>query len=236
MAKARAREGAPEGLVVLAEEQTGGKGRLGRRWHSPPGQGIWMTVVLRPPLPPAEVPRLTLVAAVAVAGAIRQVAGLPVGIKWPNDIVCRDRKLCGILTEMEADMERVHFAAVGIGINVNQDPAAFPPELRETATSLRAELGAPVDRAALLRAVLAELEAGYDALLAGRFAAEVLPRWRECSVTLGRRVRVTPVVPGAEVLTGLAREVAEDGALILELPDGTLRRVVAGEVSLRPEE
>lgn len=234
VAKEQARAGAPEGLVVLAEEQTGGKGRLGRSWVSPPGVGLWMTAVLRPPLPPVEVPRLTLVAAAAVAAAIRSAAGLPVGIKWPNDIVHRDRKLCGILTEMEADMERVHFAVVGIGINANLPAEAFPPDLAEVATSLRLEVGRPVDRAALARAVLQELERGYDALLSGRFATEVLPRWRQYTVTLGRQVRVTPVAPGQPTLTGLARDVAEDGALILELPDGRLERVVAGEVSLRP--
>lgn len=233
VAKALARLGAPEGLVVVAEEQTGGKGRLGRTWHSPPGVGIWMTVVLRPPLIPYEAARLTLCAAVAVAGAIRQVAGLPAAIKWPNDIVLEDRKVCGILTEMEADWDRVHFAVVGIGINANLPAEAFPEHLRATATSLLAAGGKPVPRALLIAEVLARLEAEYQDLVAGRFD-QVLTRWRALSATLGRTVRVLPVAPDQPEVVGVAEAVDPSGALLVRLPDGQLHRVVAGEVSIRP--
>lgn len=233
LAKAMARAGASEGTVVVAEAQTEGKGRLGRDWHSPPATGIWMSVILRPALAPRSATRLTLAAAVAVAGAIRQVAAVAVGIKWPNDIVVGSRKLCGILTEMELDEERIHFAVVGIGINVNTAADQFPPELRSVATSLAAERGEPVPRAPLAAAVLARLEEAYTALLNGEFD-RIRNDWRAASVTLGRWVRILPAAGGGEALTGLAEEVDADGALLVRLPDGTLTRVVAGEVSVRP--
>lgn len=234
VAKRLAREGAPEGLLVVAEEQIGGKGRLGRTWLSPPGVGVWMSLVLRPPLPPYEAPRLTLVAAVAVARAMRDLTGVAAGIKWPNDIVVADRKVCGILTELEAEWDRVAFAVLGIGINANTPPQQFPADLQATATSLLAASGQPVRRAALIQAILAGLEEGYDLMLAGRFDA-VLVRWRELSATLGRRVRVLPVAPGQPAVAGVAEAVDPEGALLIRLGTGELVRVLAGEVSLRPE-
>lgn len=233
LAKQLARQGAPEGLVVLANEQTAGKGRLGRGWASPPGVGIWMSVVLRPEIPPYETPRLTLAAAVAVAHAIRQVAGVEAGIKWPNDIVHGGRKLCGILTELEAEWERVAFAVVGIGINVNTAPEQFPAELQPAASSLAIAGGRPVRRAPLVQAILTELETQYDRLRGGRFE-QVLTDWRRLSVTLGQRVRVLPFADGELPLAGMAEDVDRDGALLVRLPTGELRRVLAGEVSLRP--
>ncbi len=233
VAKQMARDGAPEGLLVIAEEQTGGKGRLGRTWASPPGVGIWMSVVLRPPLPPYEAARLTLCAAVAVAAAVQVSTGVPAGIKWPNDIVVQDRKVCGILTELEADWDRVNFAVVGVGINVNTPAADFPPELQATATSLLAEAGRPVARAPLVRAILVGLEEAYLQTLDGHFD-RVLERWRLFSATLGREVHILPVNPGQPGYVGLAEDLDPDGALVVRLPDGERRRVLAGEVSLRP--
>lgn len=234
VAKELARAGAPEGLVVIADEQTTGRGRLGRAWSTPRGSALAVSLVLRPSLPPYEAPRITLVAAVAVAEAVRAVTGLPAGIKWPNDIQIGGRKLCGILTEMEAEMERVSFVVCGVGLNVNIPREQFPLELRETATSLMAELGRPVARAPLLQAMMARLEEGYDQLLAGRFAA-VLDRWRALSVTLGQPVRVLAVAGGAD-LEGTAEDVDQDGALLVRTANGERRRVLAGDVSLRPVE
>jgi BirA family biotin operon repressor/biotin-[acetyl-CoA-carboxylase] ligase len=250
-AKELARAGAPEGLLVTAEQQTAGKGRLGRPWQTPPGRALAMSLLLRPPIPPTLAPRLTLVAAVAVAEAVRSVTGLPVGIKWPNDLQIEGRKLCGILTEMEAEIEQVRFVVLGIGLNVNQVLEEFPPELRETATSLRleavlvaggmaagaaqggaAEQRPTLARLPLLQAILARLEARYDQFLAGGWA-EILTAWRELSVTLGRPLRVIPA-SGEPAWEGTAVDVDAEGALLVRRPDGSVDRVVAGEVSIRP--
>jgi BirA family biotin operon repressor/biotin-[acetyl-CoA-carboxylase] ligase len=232
LAKQLARAGAPEGLLVIADEQTTGKGRLGRTWTTPKGSALAMTLLLRPQLPPYEAPRITLVAAVAAAEAVRAVTGLPIGIKWPNDLQVQGKKICGILTEMDAEVERIAFVVCGIGLNVNLPREQMPPEFQETATSLMAELGGPVRRAALVQAVMAGFEEVYALFTAGRFD-QVLDRWRALSVTLGQAVRVISVT-GAPDVEGIAEDVDPDGALLVRLPDGELRRVLAGEVSIRP--
>jgi BirA family biotin operon repressor/biotin-[acetyl-CoA-carboxylase] ligase len=231
-AKELGRVGAPEGLLVVAEEQTAGKGRLGRSWSTPPGRALALSLLLRPAIAPIEAPRLTLVAAVAVAEAVRAETGLDVGIKWPNDLYVDGRKLCGILTELEAEIERVRFVVLGIGLNVNQAEAEFPPDIRETATSLRREAGRPFDRRSLLRAILARLEARYAQFLAGEWPA-LRAAWRSLSVTLGRPVRVVPA-SGEPAWEGEALDVDGEGALLVRRPDGSVERVVAGEVSIRP--
>lgn len=232
LAKAMAREGAPEGLLVVADQQTAGKGRLGRRWSTPPGSAIAMSLLLRPDLPPYHAPRITLAAAVAVAEAVRDLTGLPVGIKWPNDLQVDGRKLCGILTEMEAEIDRVAFAVVGIGLNVHLKREEMDPAFQEQATSLALEGAASTRRADLVRAILTRFEATYDELLAGGFAS-ILDRWRALSVTLGASVRLL-TVDGAVVAEGVAEGVDEEGALLLRDDAGQLRRAVSGEVSLRP--
>lgn len=233
LAKQMARAGAPEGLLVVADEQTAGKGRLGRAWTTPKGSALAMSLILRPQLPPVHAPRITLVAAVAVAEAVREVTGLEAGIKWPNDLQIAGRKFCGILTEMEAEIERVSFVVCGMGMNVNLPPDALPEEFRASATSLLAELGAPVARVALVQAVMARFESAYGDLISGRFDA-VLDRWRALSITLGQPVRVLSVT-GEPALEGVAEAVDEEGALLVrESASGKLRRVLAGEVSLRP--
>ena len=232
LAKELARQGAPEGLLVLADQQTAGKGRLGRAWSTPPGAAIAMSLVLRPDLPLHQAPRITLAAAVAVAEAVREVADLAAGIKWPNDVLLRGRKLCGILTEMEAEMDRVSFVVVGIGVNVGLRREEMDPAFRETATSLAEEGAVGVRRAALVQAILARLEQSCDDLLAGRFP-QVLDRWRALSVTLGQPVRVLGV-DGLAVLEGVAEQVDEDGALLVRDYGGRVHRVFSGEVSLRP--
>ncbi|MDF2630353.1 MAG: transcriptional repressor, BirA-like [Symbiobacteriaceae bacterium] len=232
LAKQLARAGAPEGLLVIADEQTAGKGRLGRAWTTPRGSALAMSLVLRPALPPVQAPRVTLVAAVAVAEAVRAVTGLPVGIKWPNDLQVAGRKVCGILTEMEAEIDRVAFVVCGMGLNVNLPRESLPEAFRSSATSLMAELGASVGRAPLVQAMLARFEEAYDELLSGRFAA-VLERWRALSITLGQPVRVLSVT-GEAAVEGLAVDVDEEGALLVrESASGVLRRVFAGEVTLR---
>lgn len=231
LAKALAREGAPEGLLVLADEQTGGKGRLGRRWSTPPGAAVAMSLLLRPDLPPYQAPRITLAAAVAVAEAVRSLTGLEAGIKWPNDMQVGGRKLCGILTEMEAEVDRVAFVVVGIGLNVGLRREEMAPDFRENATSLALEGVTGVRRADVVRAILAAFEPVYGELQAGRFD-RVLDRWRAFSVTLGAQVRVL-AVDGRVALEGLAEAVDEEGALLVRDDAGQVHRVLSGEVSLR---
>jgi BirA family biotin operon repressor/biotin-[acetyl-CoA-carboxylase] ligase len=221
---ARGRELAAEGaedVVVLAERQTGGRGRLDRPWSSPPG-GVYLSLVLRPALPPARVPVLTLAAAVAATRAARE-AGVEAGIKWPNDVLAVDgeeRKLAGILTEMEGEADRVSWVVLGIGVNVDIESGALPP----TATSLR-ELGGSTDRRAFTQVFL---KAFHE--LAGD-PESVLPAWREHALTLGTRVRVE--TPGGTV-EGEAVDVVAPGTLVLETDAGE-RRVHAGDCEhLRP--
>lgn len=228
-ARALAAAGAPEGTVVVAEEQTGGKGRLGRRWESPRGTGVWLSVILRPPLPPAEVSPLTLMAAVAVAEAIERATGLRPGIKWPNDVLVNGRKVCGILTELSAEVERINHVILGIGINVNLASADLPEEVRGSASSLAAEAGAPVSRARLAGELLSRLDYWYRVFLRQGFdpAREV---WKRYSITLGRPVTASSRTQRIE---GIAVDVEGDGALLIEMADGSRQRVLAGEVTLR---
>jgi BirA family biotin operon repressor/biotin-[acetyl-CoA-carboxylase] ligase len=226
VARDLARGGAEEGTVVVAEAQTAGRGRLGRSWHSPSGVNVYASIVLRPPLPPARVPQLALVAGLAVAEAVERTASVRAQLKWPNDVIVDDRKLAGILTEMDAEVERVQHVVVGIGINVNVD--AFPDELRDRATSLRHATGAPVARAPLLAALLAALEARYDRFVEGGFAPLRGP-WQARSWLDGKEVRVA--APEGQ-LTGRVLGLDDDGALRIAAADGTVQRVVAGEVTL----
>ena len=242
VAKGTAAQGAPEGTVILAEEQSAGRGRLGRRWLAPPGTCILCSILFRPDLPPTQAQRLTMLCSLAAADAIAQVAGLQVSIKWPNDLVVKSpisnlqspiptlhspswKKLAGVLTETGLTGERLDFAVVGIGINVNVEPEVLPT-LAPDATSILAETGRPVDRVALLAALLGGVERRYGALQAG-----VSPHreWAARLATLGQPVEVT-TSEGA--LRGVAESVNEDGALVLRTPGGALRRLLAGDVTL----
>jgi BirA family transcriptional regulator, biotin operon repressor / biotin---[acetyl-CoA-carboxylase] ligase len=229
VAKALAEEGAAHGEVVIAESQTAGRGRRGRSWLSPPGRNVCLSVILRPELPPARAPELTLLASVALCQAIRR-ADVPVEIKWPNDLMARGRKIAGVLTEIAAELDRVQWVVLGVGLNVNAGAEDFPPELREVATSLRLERGQPVPRAHFAAAVLASLEEWLDRHTAEGFGP-VRAAWKEMSETLGREVRIRS--PGHDV-EGVAEDVDEIGALVVRTRAG-LERVLAGDVeSLRP--
>lgn len=225
LAKSLGAQGASEGTLVVAEAQTAGRGRLGRDWLSPPGEGIYVSLILKPPLPPSELPQITLTVAVAVVRALRAAAGVSPGIKWPNDLILGGKKLGGILTEMETESDRIRYVVVGLGLNVNNPQ--FPPELSATATSLLRETGRRVPRAPLVRAWLEEFETLYDGFSAGNFP-EILEEWRHHTVTLGRRVTVRH---GNREFHGWAREVEADGALLLETEAGETIRVTSGEVA-----
>lgn len=222
-----ARDGAAEGTVVVAEAQSAGRGRLGRTWTSPSNLNLYLSVVLRPAVAPAEVTALSLVAAIAVAEAIHETTDLRAGIKWPNDVLLGDRKVCGILTEMDAESERVRFLILGIGVNLNAGTRDFPPELRRKASSLRIASRRRIDRAAFTGVLLGELEAYYDRFVRGGFAA-VQGTYEKYHCLPGRRVRVD----GGDNPRGVVRGVAPDGTLLVETSDGVVR-VSAGEVSLR---
>jgi BirA family transcriptional regulator, biotin operon repressor / biotin---[acetyl-CoA-carboxylase] ligase len=226
VAKELAEEGALHGEVVVAERQTAGRGRRGRSWSSPPRRNLYLSVILRPELPPARAPEVTLLASVAVCQAVRQ-AGVAAAIKWPNDVLVSGRKLAGVLTEMAAEVERVQWLVVGIGVNVNADRDDFPEELRELATSLRLERGQPVPRVLFAAALLTALEEWLDRHADEGFAP-VRAAWREMSDTLGREVRVRS---GGADLVGVAEDVDESGALLVRTAQG-LERVVSGDVEM----
>jgi len=222
VAKKLALEGAPEGTIVIAESQSSGKGRLGKKWISPSG-GVWMTIILRPDIPPRQAPQLTLVTGVAVAETLSKECGLDVGIKWPNDILIGNKKVSGILTEAITNQE-LDFVVVGIGIDLNVDLDSFPPELREGATSLKRELDRDIPGVKLVQNFLADFENLYNEFKAGNFP-EILAEWRRLSKTIGRQVEVRK---RGRVVTGEAVGVNKDGMLILETEDG-LRKVISGE-------
>lgn len=229
--KTLAHAGAAHGTVVIANEQTQGRGRLGREWESMADKGIWMSILLRPELHPGRVQSLTLAAAVAVCRAIEPLLEEKPGIKWPNDILIRGRKVCGILTELSAEMEKVSWVIVGIGLNTHASADDFPVELRSKATSLRQHLkrGMPADRTRLAAGILNQFELVYaDYLRNG--PGTMLREWRERSVTLGRTVEL---VQGQETLRAEALDIGEDGRLIIQLEDGSTREVFSGEISLR---
>ncbi len=222
------REGVKEGVVVFAESQLKGRGRLGRTWLSPAGKGLWFSVLLRPPLRPPEVTRLTIAAATALARAIQTHTGLTVGIKWPNDILIHGRKLAGILTELTAEVDSVKHAVIGVGVDVNLDADDLPADLRRHTTSLRLELGRPADRAELAVAILRALDHDYARVCAGQFEA-LADEWESLCQTLGQPVLI---LVGTRRIRGRAESLDGDGALLVRTQHGRLERVVGGDVTL----
>ena len=217
-------EGAEHGELVVAETQTAGRGRRGRSWASPPGKNLYVSLVLRPELPPQRAPELTLLAAVAVAETLRG-EGVEASIKWPNDVQVGGKKIAGILTELSAEADRVHFVVLGIGVNLNAAPSDFPPEVGEMATSVFRVLGRRVNRAAFVARLMKVLEQWLDTHEEQGFGP-VRARWRALSSTLGLEVLVKTE---RRELRGLAEDIDSDGALLLRTDDG-VERVVAGDV------
>lgn len=230
VAKKLAYHGAADGAIVVAEEQTGGKGRLDRNFFSPRGKGIWFSVILRPNFLPKDAPKCTLLAAVAVAEAMARF-NLKPEIKWPNDIMHDGRKLVGILTEMTGEIGKITYLVIGVGINVNISRDEFPEDLRGIATSLtEMNGGEELPRVYLLRAVLEEFDKLYREVTASGFD-KVLERWKKYNFTLGKNVRVISASDGS-FFTGRAIDLNHDGALVVETADG-LQTVYAGDVSIR---
>ena len=226
-ARRLAGEGAPEGLLVITEFQSAGRGRLDRDWIAPRSSSLLMSILFRPEFAAHQVQRLTMICGLAVVDAIESQTGLRAGLKWPNDLVIEGAKVGGILTEVGLEGAWVSYAVVGIGLNVNLDPARLPAGLHMPATSLKHELGMEVARLPLLHALLQRVERRYLALKAGQSPHR---DWAARLVTLGKPVTVTST--GA-VLEGVAEGVDVDGALLVRLADGRLEKVLAGDVSTR---
>jgi BirA family biotin operon repressor/biotin-[acetyl-CoA-carboxylase] ligase len=223
-----AEEGADEGTVVVAEGQYHGRGRLGRRWESPPGVNLYCSLILRPPILPTQAPQLTFLSAVAVARAIAVTTSLQPVIKWPNDVLVGEGKVAGLLNEMSAETEKVHFIVLGIGVNINMRRDQFPDDLRHPATSLALESGHEVSRLEFTRALLAALDESYDRYLARGYDA-IRDEWLSRCTMNGREVRVTFQDHAQD---GMVMGIDEDGALLLRLHDGRMERVLAGDVIL----
>jgi BirA family biotin operon repressor/biotin-[acetyl-CoA-carboxylase] ligase len=221
--------GAGEGEVVIAESQEKGRGRLGRQWFSPPFLNLYLSVILRPNLSPHQASLITLMAAVATADAIQKFSGLLPLIKWPNDILLRDRKVAGLLNEIHSEMDQIHFVILGMGINLNMDEKMFSKEIASVATSLKIEMGQTISRKAFLQSLLQELENWYTIFMK-QGSTMILEAWRVRAHIKGRRIKVTSF---GETLVGMAIDVDSEGALILEMADGKRKRVVAGDVEYK---
>ncbi len=223
-----ARDGVKEGVVVYAEAQTKGRGRLGRKWISPAHKGLWFSILLRPQLRPQMATQLTVASATALRRAIKIQTGLAPEIKWPNDILLGGKKVSGILTEMSAELDQVRYLILGIGVDVNLAPQEFPPDLRPIATSLRIAAGRPVSRAELAVHILRELDRDYAKICAGEFTG-VADEWEANCTTIGREVTVQL---GGRQVRGCVESLDDDGALLLRSEHGHLERIIGGDVTL----
>ncbi len=222
-----ANEGAPEGLLVVAETQTAGRGRLGRSWSSPPNTNFYGSFVLRPSLPPIAAAQITLLTGLCVARSLEAVAGIRARIKWPNDVLVESRKICGILTESSSELDRVNWLVIGIGVNLNV--RKFPEEIEKIATSAAIETGKPVDRASFARELCSQLESHYLRFVSGGFGP-LRDDWERYARMAGEEVIVGT---GSEDIEGRSLGLDSDGFLQVETPDGRIVRIVAGDVTLK---
>ena len=228
LAKQYLEEGATEGLVLMSESQTSGRGRMGRSWVSSPGIGIYMSAILKPRIQPQRLPQLTLVAGLAAVQAINEFTKHKAQLKWPNDILLNGKKLCGILCEYHPITNGEAGVIVGIGVNANHSPADFPDDLRPSATSLGIETGNPVDRQALASALIRHLDREYDAFLRDG-APAIISQWTENSDMFGKKIAVTR---GGSVIHGTALGLDPQGRLLIRTQQGEELACDSGEVSL----
>lgn len=225
-----ARDGEAEGVVVFAETQTKGRGRLGRRWISPPGRGLWFSILLRPKISPQSITQITVASAVSLRRAIKTVTGLVAEIKWPNDLMLNGLKIAGILTELSSEPDAVKHVVLGIGVDVNLTSEDIPEELRNVATSLRIVTGRKLDRAALAIQILREIDRAYASIQEGMFE-ELSNEWASGCATIGKDVTIEM---GGRLLQGRVEALDQDGALLLRTEHGRLERVIAGDVRIHP--
>jgi len=217
-----------EGAVVLADTQSKGRGRLGRVWVSPPGLNIYMSIILKPDIRPMDATLITVMSSVACATALRKVTGLNVTIKWPNDLIIQNKKLCGILTELKTERNRIIFAVAGIGINVNADIDEFSEDVKSIATSLKNETGIIYSRTEIVAETLNEIDRWYKTLKV-MDRDMLLCEWKRLSSTLGREVMV---VTGQGTLTGFALDLDTEGMLMIKLTSGEVKRISSGDVTI----
>jgi BirA family biotin operon repressor/biotin-[acetyl-CoA-carboxylase] ligase len=218
-----------DGTILISEEQTSGRGRLGRSWVSPKYKGVWMSIVLKPDLNPMEAVKLTQVAAAAVVLGSRAL-GIETLVKWPNDIVINHKKTCGILTEMSAELTRINYVVVGIGINVNIDETDFPEDIKEIATSLKVETGSSINRQKLVGSILNNFEVLYKRFVHEDDMVSSLKICRDNSALIGNCINV---IKRDGSLEARALDIDEEGRLLVEYPDGTKEFILSGEVSIR---
>ena len=225
LAKNLALHGASEGTLVIAEKQTEGKGRLNRKWFSPNG-GLWFSIILKPKIKTFEASKLTFPISLAIAETIRKTFNLNVEIKWPNDILINNRKVCGILTESVTKEKKLKFVVVGIGLNVNINLKEFPENLRCSATTLKEELKRNVKLEHLLCELLFQIEREYELFLNEDFR-KILERWKNFASFLGKRIKI---LMNGKLYEGIAEDVDNEGKLVVKFLDGTVRNFVAGEL------
>lgn len=224
-----AQDGAPEGTLVISEEQTAGRGRMARPWESAHGTGISMTIIVRPDVTPQQASSYTLVVAVAISKAIKALyKNVELAIKWPNDLLINGKKCTGILTEMQAEADCVQALLVGIGINANQVEADFSPEIADIATSLRLAAGEEINRAALVATILQYLEQYTEMFVENGFAS-IKDEWEQASCTIGQRIEVTTL---REQFEGVASGITDEGVLQVRLDNGTVRTIYSGDVRI----
>lgn len=228
IAEQLAGHGLAEGMVIVAESQTRGRGRLGRTWFSKPSKGLWFSVLLRPEILPQAAPQLTVAAAISLWRAIQLLTGLSAEIKWPNDLLIRGKKISGILTEMKAELDHVKHLIIGVGLNVNHREEDFPPDLRAQASSLALASGQTWNRSDLLVAILREMDRACHRVYSGAFQG-LAEEWRQQCTTLGRQVTIRL---GDRSIQGLAETIDEEGALLIRTQHGRLERVTGGDVTI----
>ncbi|MGG4491933.1 biotin--[acetyl-CoA-carboxylase] ligase [Metabacillus idriensis] len=229
IAHSLAGDGAEEGTIVVADQQTGGRGRLARAWYSPKQTGIWMSMILRPKIPINKTPQLTLLTAVALIQAIEEVTGLTPEIKWPNDIMINGKKIVGILTELQAEADRVHSVIIGVGMNVNHTLDQFPEELQAIATSIAEETGEPADRAQVIQAIMKNFEKLYTSYLIHGFKPVKL-LWESYAISLNKAL-IARTLHGT--IRGRAIGIDDEGVLLLETAEGKIEKIYSADIEIQ---
>lgn len=228
-AKELALSGYPNGTIIISEEQTLGRGRLGRSFVSPKYKGIWLSIILRPDIDPMNVPKVTQVGAAAVIKALKEL-DIKAYVKWPNDIILNNKKICGILTEMSGELNKVNYVVMGIGINVNIDAEDFPEELKDTATSISYEVGRYIKRKELVSNLLNNFEILYDEFEKKESIDTSVSICKENSILIGKEVRI---INRGKESTGKAIDLNDEGELLVQFNDGRVEKIISGEVSIR---